>query len=105
MSGGIMEVLRLEWLREDRKYLAYLQKTLPEFEALYLKYFHKPLYRQVNRMVIEDIVSEIKRIKEQLFPVKSGVTYKLVSVAEENNGKFESAQHSADSRSLVGSMA
>ncbi|MFA6216400.1 MAG: hypothetical protein WDL87_01940 [Candidatus Omnitrophota bacterium] len=102
---NVFAQLKREWIREDRTYLAYLQKTLPEFETLYLKYFHKPLYRQVNRMVIEDIVSEIKQIKERLFPVKSGVTYKLVSVAEDNNGKLESTQHPADSRCLVGSMA
>ncbi len=101
---NIIEVVKREWIREDRIYLAYLQKTLPEYEALYLKYFHKSLYRQVNRMVIEDIVREINWIKAQLFPVKSNVVYKMVYSEEVKDG-FKSNQHPADSRCLVDSMA
>lgn len=96
---SLLAQLKREWIREDWKYLAYFQKMLLEFEALYLKYFYKSLNRQVNRMVIEYIVSEIDRLKEQLFPVKSDVVYKIVSKVEVKDG-FEGDRHPADSRSL-----
>lgn len=88
--SNIMEELRQVWRREDLQYLAYLKKTLLEFEALYLKYFNGPLNRQINRLVIEYIVSEINRLKNQLFPVKSDTVYKIVSNAEVVDGKFQS---------------
>jgi hypothetical protein len=63
---SLCEEIRQIWTREDYKYLEYLKKKLVEFSHLYLRHFDKPLYREVNRMVIEDIKKEMEGLNAGL---------------------------------------
>lgn len=64
--SDLWEEIKQFWIKEDYNYLSYLKKQLQEFNKLYLKYFDKPLYREINTMVIEDIKNETEAANARL---------------------------------------
>ena len=67
-------------IREDYDYLSYLKKQLQDFNKLYLKHIDKPLYYEINRMVIEDIKNEMEATNGRLHKYQTsqrGIRYRL----------------------------
>jgi len=52
--------------REDLEYLQYCKDELVRFSKLYLKYLDKPLYQEVNLMVINDLKKELEEVNARL---------------------------------------
>ena len=79
MDDLLNEVKR-QWMREDIMYQQYLKRELAEFGKLYLNNFDKPLYREINTMVIKDLTKDLGVINARLYKNKAGsrsVRYRL----------------------------
>ena len=68
----VLSKIKEQWLNEDIKYKQYLQGQLLEFGKLYLNHFEKPLYREINTMVIENLKRELEDVNARLCSNQAG---------------------------------
>ena len=64
--NDIVSEVKAQWLNEDINYGQYLKKEIAEFGKLYLNHFEKPLYREVNTMVIEELNRELEVVNARI---------------------------------------
>lgn len=56
-----------DWNRkEDLEYLQHCKDELVKFSKLYLKHLDKPLYQEINLMVINDLKKELEEVNARL---------------------------------------
>ncbi len=68
------------WEKEDLEYLQHCKTELVKFNKLYLKHFDKPLYREINLMVITDLKKELEEVSGRLHSNKTAqrhIRYRL----------------------------
>jgi hypothetical protein len=75
-----LQELNQFWLKEDCEYLSYLKQELQEFNKLYLHHLDKPLYVEINTMVINDLKNEMEATNARLHKYQAGqrgIRYRL----------------------------
>ena len=76
----LLTEVKQSWLREDYAYLDYLRKQLADFNKLYLNNIDNNLCCEANRMIIDDIKSEMEKTYARLHldkKAKRSMVYRL----------------------------